>query len=282
VRNRFRCGIDSWRHQFHKLSEFFVVICCVWEKDTPILVNTFPTRKQYGAVSKERKALKINIVWNMADSILYLVPSYLLNSRNRARTRPKIPTLWSLCVLQDLAGGKRCCFAEVESPGPPTFLPPPPRMDSPATCLLDLCEAPPLPCSAWVYVSGNPPWLASPALSSHSLCMSISLPFSLAFPCLLVSPVSFYIAIILPCSCLTHLSLSYFTMHSSCLTLLPLPVISCLLAHSYRPVQSFLACHYLYSIPPVIFVPPPPRSTAIVFHSQIPVLSYFPHVFSLS
>jgi hypothetical protein len=40
---------------------------------TPLLFNTFATQKQYDNISADdEKSLKVNILWDMADSIPYL------------------------------------------------------------------------------------------------------------------------------------------------------------------------------------------------------------------
>ncbi len=59
VRNQFRCGIDSWRHRClakeFKTSEFSsaYVVC---GRRRPILINTFPTRRQFGSYRQEMKS----------------------------------------------------------------------------------------------------------------------------------------------------------------------------------------------------------------------------------
>ncbi len=55
MRNQLHCEIYSWRHLFHvkefKISELSSsYIVCGGGVRAPLLVNTFPTRKQYGMV----------------------------------------------------------------------------------------------------------------------------------------------------------------------------------------------------------------------------------------
>ncbi len=178
----------------------------------------------------------------------------------------------------------------MESPGSPTFLPPPSRMDSPATCLLDLCEAPPppLPCSAWVYVSGNPPWLAYPALSSHSLCLSISLPFSLAFPCLYSSVLSLFILLLFalhlfPSPVFVLLYYEFFLSHSLAVTCHFLPLGSlvppCPVIFGLPLLVFHSSCHLCLKVQ---VSPPPPLLPLSPFHNHSCSISYScsPHVFS--
>jgi hypothetical protein len=52
--------MDSWRHRFRvkelKISELLSSYdVCEWE-DTPLLVNTFPTHKQYGSCRQGMKS----------------------------------------------------------------------------------------------------------------------------------------------------------------------------------------------------------------------------------
>ncbi len=63
---------------------------------TPLWVNTFPPGKQYAVQSRGRKVnpcfnLKVNFLWDMADSISYLVPTHLQESVFLPITRPDIP-----------------------------------------------------------------------------------------------------------------------------------------------------------------------------------------------
>ncbi len=68
-----------------KISGTAIVICCVWMGEGhPYMVNTFTTRKKYSSYrqggEKSIPALKMYILWNMVDSIPYLVPTQFQES----------------------------------------------------------------------------------------------------------------------------------------------------------------------------------------------------------
>jgi hypothetical protein len=78
-----------------------VVICCVWGNDTPIRQNLSNTQKIWQLSEGDEKpipALKINILWDMADSIPYFVPTQFQKSIFIPITRPKIPALRRVSV----------------------------------------------------------------------------------------------------------------------------------------------------------------------------------------
>ncbi len=64
ARNQFRCGNDSWRHRSH-----------LWRSPTRIHYAWQPQGDE-----KSIPALKINSLWDMADSIPYLVPTQFQES----------------------------------------------------------------------------------------------------------------------------------------------------------------------------------------------------------
>ncbi len=68
-------GIEDFR--------IVVIICCVWRKNTPIgqhISDTQTIGQLSAGDEKSIPALKINIFWDMADSILYFVPTHFKES----------------------------------------------------------------------------------------------------------------------------------------------------------------------------------------------------------
>jgi hypothetical protein len=83
VRKKFRCGSDSWRgfhaKDFRRLQNF-IVICCV-NNTTAVSARD----------EKSIPALKVDIFYDIADSIPYLVPTQIQESIFCHKTRQKIP-----------------------------------------------------------------------------------------------------------------------------------------------------------------------------------------------
>ncbi len=105
-------GTDSWRHRFQEDFRTVTIICCVWGKDTHIdhhISNTQTLVLVLVLVVVGRvemsipvlKILKINFLWDMTNSIQYLVLFQFQKSiylpHNPSKNTGSICLDWLLC-----------------------------------------------------------------------------------------------------------------------------------------------------------------------------------------